>query len=444
MNKVLIDNATISSVQRALGKAPIKDPALLDIEHVSLARFCEYVLLSDKIIVPDNYKTELTSARKALLNNDLFSFEPMDKNEDSEILTISSSMTKIWAQAFEAGSDRSLFSQYFKQINAFSKLIWEHSSSEFFLVFRAMGIDKESPLIEAVLASRSDEVLGKELRIVGTDGKPVHWDKLSRHLQRMLSVMGWIGHQYIWHQVFSAQHDCFYAPHPLRDFFSYDFLNRINVGAKNANDFTSAFTKGLETFEQRVYDSLEQLGAIESSETYNLPLFLPLLIRECENKNDFLDVLFQIREESEVVELREMLKEIQSSISLGDYKPLSKMAREIEKVGANILKEKGIQQNYINLSPPTTIIGINLTGEDTGIDLPIPSALYKQYFLNRKYRAFVKRTMDELAMPSQYGVLKDKLNSFAWIQEDKYPNFYLKEDRLPSKFHKEFSASELK
>ena len=33
MVKVLIDNATISSVQSALGKAPLKEPALQNIEH---------------------------------------------------------------------------------------------------------------------------------------------------------------------------------------------------------------------------------------------------------------------------------------------------------------------------------------------------------------------------------------------------------------------------
>lgn len=67
MAKVLIDNATISSVQRALGKAPLKEPALLDIEHVALARFCEAVLLNDSIVVPDNYKAELTTKRKELI-----------------------------------------------------------------------------------------------------------------------------------------------------------------------------------------------------------------------------------------------------------------------------------------------------------------------------------------------------------------------------------------
>lgn len=96
MSKVLIDNATISSVQRALGKAPLKEPALLDIEHVSLSRFCEAVLLNDQIVVPDNYKNELTPARKALLHNEAFQFEPLNKNEDNELIKISSSLMGIW------------------------------------------------------------------------------------------------------------------------------------------------------------------------------------------------------------------------------------------------------------------------------------------------------------------------------------------------------------
>jgi len=64
MFSILLDNATISSVQRALGKAPTEEPALLAIEHGALERFSEAFLLSDNIVVPDTYKASLTSARK--------------------------------------------------------------------------------------------------------------------------------------------------------------------------------------------------------------------------------------------------------------------------------------------------------------------------------------------------------------------------------------------
>jgi len=441
MSKILIDNSTISSVQRALGKAPLKEPALLDIEHVSLSRFCDAVLLNDEIIVPDNYKTELTPARKALLSNDVFKFEPLNDNEDEDLIEISSSMSGLWTEAFRSGSDRSLFSEYFSQVDAFSNFIWEHSTSEFFLVFRAHGIGKESPLIEAVLASPASEEFGRQLQIYAEDGQAVSWDKLSRHVQRMLSVMGWLGTQYIWHQVFASQHESTYIPHPLRDFFAYDFLNRVNLGSKNTVAFADAFTQGIGKFQGRLKDSLNALGVIESTATINLPGMLPLLVRESSSGKDFLDVLYQIREETDVNELRQILNHVQDSISSGDYKPLAKLTREIEVIGRNILIERGFEERFVTLSPPTTILGIDITGDGAGIKFPIPTALYKQYFLGRKYRAFVKRVMEELAVPAKYGELKDKLNGYAWIKEERFPKFYLKEDKFPSKYHKKFTSA---
>lgn len=443
MNKILIDNSTISSVQRALGKAPIKEPALLDIEHVSLARFSEAILLNDQVIVPDNYKTKLTASRKALLDYDVFHFEPLAEGEDDGLNEIASSLSTIWHKAFSAGSERSLFSEYFSQVNAFSNFIWEHYSSEFFLVFRAHGIDKESPLIEAVLSSQSDPDIGQQLQITGTDGNKVNWDKLSRHVQRMLSVMGWLGHQFIWHQVFAAQHDSTYVSHPLRDFFSYDFLNRINQGAINETSFQNAFSEGIGKFQGKLQDSLSAIGQADSATNVQLPGFLPLLIRESSSGNDFIEVLLQIREESGVVEFREIFSEIQNSIEEGNYKPLTKLVREIEEIGKNILVEKGIEERFITISPPTTLLGIKMGGDDTALKFPIPSSLYKQFFVGRKYRAFVKRVMEELAVPAQYGKLKDKLNSYAWFKGDPFPKFYLKQDQYPSKFHKHFTKATL-
>ncbi|MEG3438273.1 hypothetical protein V0288_14180 [Pannus brasiliensis CCIBt3594] len=442
MTRILIDNATISSVQRALGKAPLKEPALLDIEHIALARFCEAVLLSDCIIVPDNYKSELTASRKALLSGECFHFQELAKNEDSEISKICTSLLPMWNKAFDAGSERSLFSEYFSQVNAFSNFIWEHSSSEFFLVFRAHGIDKTNPLIEAVLSSPTNQTLGSELQIIGTDGRVVPWKKLSKHVQRMLSVMGWLSHQYIWHQVFSAQHNCSYMPHPLRDFFAYDFLARVQSGYRSKSDFASAFSDGIGNFKGKLQDSLNALGQTESASHINLPSFLPILIRESSSGDDFMSVLYQMRYESSVIELREMLTFVHQSIEKGDYKPLAKMKREIEKVGNNILLEKGLEERFIRITPPTTVLGIKIDGDDSSVKLPIPAVLYKQYFVGRRYRAIVKRVMEELAIPAQYGQLKTKLNGYAWIEGDQFPKFYLREDKFPSKFHKRFTTAD--
>lgn len=443
MTKVLIDNATISSVQRALGKAPLKDPALLDIEHVALARFCEAVLLNKGVVVPDNYKTDLTPNRKALITGEAFDFLPLRHGEDDEIREVCSSLAPAWKEAFRAGSDRSLFSEYFSQINAYSNFIWEHSTSDYYLVFRAHGVQKDSPLIEAVLASTADETLGKDLEIIGTDGKPVAWEKLSRHVQRMLSVMGWLGHQYIWHQVLSAQHDCAYMPHPLRDFFTYDFLKRIQIGSKSKATFAAAFGDGLSKFQGKFRDSLAALGADQTSLCISLPGFLPLLVRESASRDDFMTVLNQMRNEAGIIELRQMLESIQNGIAEGNYKPLAQLKRDMETIGRNLLIEKGLEDRFIKITPPTTLLGIKVDGDDSSIKLRLPSFLYKQYFVGRTYRAFVKRAMEELSVPAQYGDIKTKLNSWAWIKEEKFSKFYLKEDKFPSRFLKPFNKSVL-
>jgi hypothetical protein len=156
-------------------------------------------------------------------------------------------------------------------------------------------------------------------------GAPVPWEKLSGHVQRMMSVMGWLGHQYIWHQVFAAQHDLAYMPHPLRDFFAYDFLERVHLGATSSASFAKAFTDGLAKFQGKVSDSLARLGAQRTSITLNLPGLLPVVVRECTSKDDFLTVLGQLRGDQKVIELREMLNAAQNSADHGNFTPLAKI-----------------------------------------------------------------------------------------------------------------------
>jgi hypothetical protein len=194
MIRTLVDNATVSSVQRALGRAQTRDLTVLDVEHAALERFVEAVLLSDAVVVPDNYKEPFTPARRKLLTELGVEFVPVAQQVDDSLNALARTLVDPWLEAFNAGQERGLFQDYLAQINAFSNFIWEHSSSELYLVFRAHGIDKDSPLISALLASQTDLELGKRLEIVAKDGQTVAWDRLSRHVQRMLGVMGWLGH----------------------------------------------------------------------------------------------------------------------------------------------------------------------------------------------------------------------------------------------------------
>jgi hypothetical protein len=171
---------------------------------------------------------------------------------------------------------------------------------------------------------------------------------------------------------------------------------------------------------------------------------LPILIRESKNGEDFLKVLKEFRDDKDVVSLRSMLSEVNDGIASGDIRPAKRLKEEIEKIGENILIEKGLDRRYLTLTPPTTLLGIGVNGDPMSLKCPLPSALYKQFFVGKRYRVFIKRTLEELAIPSQMGQLKDKLNGYAHTEGQKYSKFYLGADYSPSKYHKIFDSSVVK
>jgi hypothetical protein len=199
----------------------------------------------------------------------------------------------------------------------------------------------------------------------------------------------------------------------------------------------------MQGFQKKMLETYQGLDLVPQSENLHLPNFLPFLVSECASGQEYLDALSYYRKTNDVLEIRQRLSEIDSEIEKGIYKKHSLMVKDIERVGENLLKEKGVDPRFIKLAPPTKLLGISVSGDDAKIDLPISSKLYKQYFVGKKFRSFVKKVMDELAMPSQYGKLKDRLNGYAWIDEEQFPKFYLKQDKMPSLFHKPFSKSSL-
>lgn len=424
---------------QALGKAKIADASLLDIEQAALDRFVEAVIFSDRVIVPNNYKEQFTDARRTLLSKFNVELVAIDQPIEHSLSQVASGLIAPWSEAFVEGSDRALFSKYLEQIQAFSNFIWEHSSSEFFLVFRAHGVGKDSPLIKALLASPKDDDLGKQLKIVAKDGHEVAWNKLSRHVQRMLGVMGWLGHQYIWYQAYGARHNLTYSPHPLREFFANDFTSRVNFAATSASNFRDVFSVGMGRFKSKLQAGLSNLGAQPNSYEVNTPNLLPGLVRASSSADDFIEVVRQIRNDQRVVEIRAVLSQITLEADQGRHQKRAQLLNDIENIGKALTTELGIEAHFLRLKPPTTVTGISIEGDDTGIKLPIPSALYRQYFLNRRYRTFLRDVMMDLARPSQYGVIKTKMDGWAWVDEKSdfagY-RFWLKKYKFPSKFYR--------
>ena len=64
MGIALIDNSTLSSVERILGKAPVRSRALIDGDLAAFESFLNAILFYNDIIALDDYKPEFSQSRK--------------------------------------------------------------------------------------------------------------------------------------------------------------------------------------------------------------------------------------------------------------------------------------------------------------------------------------------------------------------------------------------
>ena len=435
----IIDNATISSVQRALGMISIPNKEILDVEHVALERFVQAVLLSDRVLIPDTYIEEYRRNRKTILSNPVFDHRSITNELDQEFTRHSESISTMWRHVFQSGKQSEMLPQYIQQAGAFAELIWEHSGSAFFLVFRALGIDKRSPLIEAILTNKADYNHGKGFMVIDSLRNAVTWSNLSSHVQKMLSVLAWLGLRYSWYQQFAEYTQSVYQPHPLRDFFACDFLSR-SQNVFDGGRFTNPLLDGIEIFGSKLSDKLNSLYNHKANLTIEIPFFTLMILKNSTTKEDFLSTLFQLRDEHSFRQLRNRISEASDEMGKGVYTKITDLQQEVQDVAHNLTRRSGIERCNLFTGPKLSIATINTSAQSATLKSKLPTWLYQQWFLNKRYRCFIHDTMQELLIPSKLGDFKDRLNSYADVKESDYPSFYLKE-ATSDLFHRTFESS---
>lgn len=175
---------------------------------------------------------------------------------------------------------------------------------------------------------------------------------------------------------------------------------------------------------------MEYFGRPDAAFQLNLPYILLIIVSQAKSGLEFFDAAIDIRESSEASELRDVLREIEGKLELGASKTLGKIRKEISDIGEALIARSGIARRYLRLTPPLEWAGIKLDGEELSAKLKIPEILYKQVFLGRRYRVFLRDTMKEIASVGQLGTLKDTLNGFAWVDGTQYPATYAKSPRF--------------
>ncbi len=86
MRYALIDNSTLTAVQRILGEIPIKNKYTIDGDILALENYIQSILFYDKIVYLDDYKDNYCISREKFFNN-MMKFKPCEIGYQSLIKT---------------------------------------------------------------------------------------------------------------------------------------------------------------------------------------------------------------------------------------------------------------------------------------------------------------------------------------------------------------------
>lgn len=131
MRYALIDNASLTSIQRLLGEIPVKNTSIIDNDIVSFENYIQTILFYDTIIAIDDYKPKYRISRTKsfpnirFISKDLFDYESFT-NEAARLtndITLEIRGGKITDDDFK---------EYFDKLHMTFQFTWDMSASSFF------------------------------------------------------------------------------------------------------------------------------------------------------------------------------------------------------------------------------------------------------------------------------------------------------------------------
>lgn len=322
MRYALIDNSTLTSIQRLFGKIPVRNTAIVDADILSLENYIQAILFYDYLISIDDYIPKYRTYRKEMFPD--IRFIPTSIFDYERIQNESSNITEALQLKIKAGEINSEeYKSFFKSLSMNITFTWDLSTSDHYLTqkllidsakdnkteeydkihsaiisesFGHFGINDESKTIEPKLFDKFGNVINAKKSYGG----------ISKPLMMFTNGLNWLSHRTSMYILIAdyLNADAFLSP--LRQKFSDSILNHITKRA------TGKYSPIIDNFSNLVIKSLTDIKETDegfriSSET---PLFSAYLANKTQDVSEIIEAAYIEREKPMFKECRLKLREL--------------------------------------------------------------------------------------------------------------------------------------
>ena len=368
MTYALIDNATLTAVQRLTGEAYSKSDDSVDVDIVALENFVQATLFYDRLVAVDDYIEAFKDVRKAAFPEITF----LDKsgcNLDSIEVTAGHHANRLRPKIKGGEFVNDDFRKLLDLLQTHIVCTWDINSSVYHLTLKSLSdteqdFEKYGNIAAAIFAELSDATesghrTSGAVELVDRYGQPIRegykipgakWGnggdstgEASSAIKAFVASLVWLANRSIFYSLAGKylQADTFL--YPIRQSYQQSYLSQTcNYGFDYAKHIVERFSKSASADLMDIHHAGSAVAT-----AYSLPIFSAWLARETGDPTQILYAARQVRAAPEFVEARERLREIrrlfdESGIARANVAAL-KLLKEIDQASNSLRIKYGVR-----------------------------------------------------------------------------------------------------
>lgn len=445
MTYALIDNASLTAVERVLGQIVARNPDTINGDLVALENVVQAILFYDDLVSIDNYKEEFREARAKK-----FGFVNFLAPSSCSLGVIEET-AKAEAESIEPEIRGGEFSDKdFKQLLEMLKLnmvcTWDMRSSVYYLTMKMLGqpntpeYEKYSGLSASIFNELADagETKGRwstKVTLISSSGHVYQEQEFSgqrgdlagttKALAMFIAALNWMAYKSIYYSL-AAKHlkaDSFI--HPIRHAYQIHWMKKTGAFG---HDFTSRLLGNLTN---KISTSISEIVGHGRTSTIalDLPIFSAWLTQEADGVEGVIASALELKRTDHFQTVRQTLREIrlaydEHGVSIGNAK-VTALIRDVERVAGDLKRKYGVPSNQ-GIQGSFLIKSINSATALAGIP-PLPDHEFAistpEFLKSAKTRALTtvfKDVVNELTSIERLGGLRDKMASSFKIDDSRY------------------------
>lgn len=366
MAYALIDNATLTAVQRLTGEVATKSTDSVDTDIVALENVVQAILFYDDLIAIDDYIPAHREARVAsfpfinFLDQGSYNLDKINETASEIALTL---RPKIKGGEFANDEFKSLIDLLQTHIIC----TWDISSSVYFLTLKGLAdsnsqeFSKYGNLAAAIFSELDDvkESGGKtssRVELVDRYGKPIeHGYKIpgakwgsgetggtTGAINAFVAALVWLANRSIYYSLAARYLNADTFLYPIRQAYQQHFISqRCGYG----QDYTKTIVKKFSTNASSDLINIHS-GGLSSATAIDLPVFSAWLAIETGDTRSIISSTLELRKNQEFIEAREQLRCIRNHLDNSDNasanKETAKIIKDFEKNSSAVKIKYGL------------------------------------------------------------------------------------------------------